>query len=396
VKLRLTRAQEELRDSLRAFLDAELPPEHEEGPESAEWAPDAEYEWIRAFNRRMGAAGWLVPHWPVEYGGRGLGILEQVIVREELAYRRAPLINPNGLSMLGPILMKEGTEEQKALHLPGIASGEVIWAQGYSEPNAGSDLAALQMRAERDGDEYVLNGQKTWTSCGMRAEWMFLLARTSKEKRRQEGITFLLVDMRTPGIEIRPIASMTGTVTFAEEFFTDVRVPVENRVGEEGDGWRVGKSLLSFERSNIARAARERRILDDLIGYCRTLARTSRDPLADSIARNELGRMIERVEVGRAICYRLAALQAEGHVPPHMASISKLYHSEFAAELVDVGSRLLGEYGNVMPGDAHCPARGQFSLGVMKQLLHKIGAGTSEIQRDIIAQTGAQLPKSAR
>jgi alkylation response protein AidB-like acyl-CoA dehydrogenase len=394
MRLPLTGAQRHLRDEVRAFLDAELPVEHEEGPESAEWAPDEEYAWVHAFNRRLGTAGWLVPHWPVAYGGRGLGIIEQVIVREELAYRRAPLINPNGLWMLGPILMKEGTEEQKARHLPGIASGEVIWAQGYSEPNAGSDLAALQMRAERDGDHYVLNGQKTWTSCGMRAQWMFLLARTSKGKRRQEGITFLLVDMDTPGIEVRPIPSMTGTVTFAEEFFTDVRVPVENRVGEEGDGWRVGKSLLSFERSNIARAARERRIMDDLLAYCRTLAGSDRDPLADPIARNEIGRMIERVEVGRAICYRLAAMQATGQVPPHMPSISKLYHSEFAAELVDVGSRILGDYGNVMPGDPHCPARGQFSLGVMKQLLHKLGAGTSEIQRDIIAQTGVRLPRA--
>jgi alkylation response protein AidB-like acyl-CoA dehydrogenase len=393
MQLRLTPEQQALRQELRAFLDAELPPQHEEGPESAEWAPDEEYAWVHDFNRRLGAAGWLVPHWPFEYGGRGLGIIEQVVVREELAYRRAPLINPNGVNMLGPVLMREGTAEQKVRHLPGIAGANVIWAQGYSEPNAGSDLAALQMRAERRGDHYVLNGQKTWTSCGMRADWMFLLARTSREKRRQDGISFLLVDMRTPGIEVRPIASMTGTVTFAEEFFTDVRVPVENLVGAEGDGWRVGKSVLEFERSNVARAARERRILDDLLSYCRTVAGTERDPLADPLARQDLGRMIERVEVGRAICYRLASLQAAGRVPPEMPSISKLYHSEFAAELVDVGSRILGDYGNVMPGDVHCPARGQFSLGVMKQLLHKIGAGTSEIQRDIIARTGAKLPR---
>jgi alkylation response protein AidB-like acyl-CoA dehydrogenase len=394
VRLRLNPAQLALRDELRAFLDAELPAEHEEGAESAEWAPDEEYAWVHEFNRRLGAAGWLVPHWPARYGGRGLGILEQVIVREELAYRRAPLINPNGVHMLGPVLMREGSEEQKAHHLPGIASANVIWAQGYSEPNAGSDLAALQMRAERDGDHYVLNGQKTWTSCGMRADWMFLLARTSKEKRRQDGISFLLVDMRTPGIEVRPIPSMTGTVTFAEEVFTDVRVPVDNRVGAEGDGWRVGKSLLTFERSNIARAARERRILDDLIAYCKGLEGGERDPLADPVARQDLGRMIEGVEVGRAICYRLAAMQEAGEVPPAMPSISKLYHSEFAAQLVDVGSRILGDYGNVMPGDVHCPARGQFSLGVMKQLLHKLGAGTSEIQRDIIARTGANLPRA--
>ena len=357
-------------------------------------APEEEYAWVHAFNRRLGAAGWLVPHWPVEYGGRGLGIIEQVIVREELAYRRAPLINPNGVNMLGPVLMREGSEAQRARHLPGIARGEVIWAQGYSEPNAGSDLASLQMRAELDGDYYILNGQKTWTSCGMRADWMFLLARTSKTVRKQEGITFLLVDMRTPGIDIRPITSMTGTVTFAEEFFTDVRVPVENRVGDEGDGWRVGKSLLQFERSNIARAARERRILDDLLAYCRSVEGTDRDPLSNPLARYELGRMVEGVEVGRAICYRLASLQAAGRVPPELPSIAKLYHSEFAAELVDVGSRILGDYGNLMDGDEHCPARGQFSLGVMKQLLHKLGAGTSEIQRDIIARVGAGLPRA--
>jgi len=393
VKLRLTPAQEELRAELRAFLDAELPPEHEEGAESSEWLADDEYRWVHAFNQKLGAAGWLVPHWPVEYGGRGLGIIEQVIVREELAYRRAPLLNPNGVNMLGPVLMLHGSAEQKSRHLPGIASGKVIWAQGYSEPGAGSDLAALQMTAERDGDSYLLNGQKTWTSSGMRADWMFLLARTSKGARKQEGISFFLVDMRSPGIEVRPIRSMTGTVAFAEEFFTNVRVPADQLVGAEGDGWRVGQSLLGFERSNIARAARERRILDDLLAWCRNLPPGEADPLTDPIARLELARMIERVEVGRAICYRVAALQAAGKVPPQMASISKLYHSEFAAELVDVCSRILGERGNLMPEDPRCPARGQFSLGVMKQLLHKIGAGTSEIQRDIIARTGLGLPR---
>ena len=394
MKLRLTSAQESLRQELRAFLDAELPPEHEEGAESSEWLADDEYLWVHAFNQKLGAAGWLVPHWPVEYGGRGLGIIEQVIVREELAYRRAPLLNPNGVNMLGPVLMLHGSAEQKARHLPGIASGRVIWAQGYSEPGAGSDLAALQMTAERDGDGYVLNGQKTWTSSGMRADWMFLLARTAKSARKQEGISFFLVDMRSPGIEVRPIRSMTGTVAFGEEFFEAVRVPADQLVGAEGDGWRVGQSLLGFERSNIARAARERRILDDLLAWCHNLPEGEPDPLADPIARLELARMIERVEVGRAICYRVAALQAAGRVPPQMASISKLYHSEFAAELVDVCSRILGERGNLMPEDPRCPARGQFSLGVMKQLLHKIGAGTSEIQRDIIARTGLGLPRT--
>ena len=394
MRLRLTPEQESLRNELRAFLAVELPPEHEEGPEPSEGMSDEEFAWVHAFNRKLGAAGWLVPHWPTEYGGRGLGIIEQVIVREELAHRRAPMINTNGVNMLGPVLMLHGTEEQKRRYLPGIASGDVLWGQGYSEPGAGSDLASLQMTARHDGDHYVLNGRKIWTSSGHRSDWIFVLARTSKGARKQEGISFLLVDLRSPGVEVRPIRSMTGTIGFAEEVFENVRVPADQLVGAEGDGWRIGQSLLEFERSKIANAAREQRILDDMIQHLRQLPPEVPNPLNDPVARLELARLVEGMEVGRAICYRVAALQAAGRVPAQIASISKLYHSEFGIELVNVCSRILGEVGNLMPGDAGCPAHGQFSVGVMKQLLHKIGGGTSEIQRDIIARAGLHMPRA--
>jgi alkylation response protein AidB-like acyl-CoA dehydrogenase len=251
------------------------------------------------------------------------------------------------------------------------------------------------MTARRDGDSYVLNGRKIWTSAGHRSDWMFVLARTGGGARKQDGISFLLVDMKSPGIEVRPIRSMTGTVGFAEEVFENVRVPADQIVGAEGEGWRIGQSLLEFERSKIANAAREQRILDDLIGYLRGLGPGERNPLNDPVARLEIARMVEKVAVGRAICYRVASLQAAGRVPPQIASISKLYHSEFAAELVDVCSRILGDYGNLVTRDALCPARGQFSIGVMRQLLNKIGAGTSEIQRNIIARSGLGMARGS-
>src|ERR1700758_5789920 len=385
---------ESLRDSIREWLGHNLPVEFRRTAANPDYLPRDAHERAVVFCKELHARGWFVPHWPAQYGGGGRSIVDQVVIREELAYAGAPLVNTNGVNMLAPVLFKFGTPEQQAEHLPAIARSERMWAQGYSEPEAGSDLAALRMTAQRDGDQYVLDGQKTWTSNGMLADWIFVLARTSPATdKRQAGISFFLVDLNTPGITRRPIRSMTGYPTFAEEFFDGVRVPVANLVGAEGEGWTVGKALLEVERSNITRAAQAQRYLDELIDWCHAQQGSAHDPLAEPTTRIALARAVERVEAGRALSYRVAHLQAAGALDPALPSLSKLYHSELTAELRTLGAQILGPAGGLMPDDPDSILHGHFSEGLLLSLLHAIGGGTSEIQRDLISTIGLGMPR---
>jgi len=385
---------ERLRESVRTWLAENLPDEFRRTAANPDYLPRDSHERAVAFCRKLHAQGWFVPHWPAKYEGGGLGVVEQVVIREELAYAGAPLVNTNGVNMLAPVLFRFGSPEQQAEHLPLIARSERMWAQGYSEPEAGSDLASLRMTARRDGDHYVLNGQKTWTSNGVLADWIFVLARTSPvTEKRQQGISFFLVDLASPGITRRPIRSMTGYPTFAEEFFDDVRVPAANLVGAEGDGWKVAKALLNAERSNVTRAAQAQRFLDELVDWCHAQRGKPHDPLADPTNRLALARAVERVEVGRILSYRIAHLQAAGSLDPTLPSLSKLYHSELTAELRSLGARILGPAGALMPDDPEAVLHGHFSDGLLLSLLHTIGGGTSEIQRDLISTTGLGLPR---
>jgi alkylation response protein AidB-like acyl-CoA dehydrogenase len=385
---------ETLRVSVRDWLAQHLPEEFRRTAANPDYLPRDGHERAVAFCKELHARGWFVPHWPAQYEGGGRSVVEQVVIREELAYAGAPLVNTNGVNMLAPVLFKYGTPEQKAEHLPAIARSERMWAQGYSEPEAGSDLAALRMTARRDGDHYVLDGQKTWTSNGVLADWIFVLARTSPVgDKRQAGISFFLVDLETPGITRRPIRSMTGYPTFAEEFFDSVRVPAANLVGAEGEGWTVGKALLDVERSNITRAAQAQRYLDELIDWCHAQRGSAHDPLSDPTNRIALARAVERVEAGRALSYRVAHLQAAGALDPALPSLSKLYHSELTAELRGLGAQILGHAGELMPDDPDSVLDGHFSEGLLLSLLHSIGGGTSEIQRDLISTVGLGMPR---
>jgi len=385
---------EELRRRVRNWLSDNLPDEFRRTAANPDYLPRDAHERAVEFCRKLHAQGWFVPHWPARYEGGGLGVVEQVVIREELAYAGAPLVNTNGVNMLAPVLFRFGTPEQQDEHLPAIARSERMWAQGYSEPEAGSDLAALRMTARRDGDQYVLDGQKTWTSNGVLADWIFVLARTSPvAEKRQAGISFFLVDLSTPGITRRPIRSMTGYPTFAEEFFDGVRVPAANMVGGEGEGWKVAKALLDAERSNVTRAAQAQRYLDELVDWCHAQRGSIHDPLADPMNRIALARVVERVEVGRALSYRVAHLQAVGALDPSLPSLSKLYHSELTAELRLLGAQILGPAGALMPDDPDVVLDGHFSEGLLLSLLHTIGGGTSEIQRDLISTTGLGLPR---
>ena len=237
----LTAQQAKMLDELKGYLDQNFPADHESHT-MPEWGPIEEFHWARDFNRKLFDDGWLCPHWPEEYGGRGLTPLDQMLIREEFAYRRVPMCNANGLDMLSPILLKYGSDEQKDERLVKIARMEEMWCQGYSEPDGGSDLTHLKTTAIRDGEEYVVNGSKIWTGHAMHAHWMILLCRTDPEQKGSKGLSLLMVDLRdAPGIQIYPIRSMTGEVTFCQEYFMDARVPAENLVGPERRGVGGGR-----------------------------------------------------------------------------------------------------------------------------------------------------------
>ena len=392
MEFRFTPEQEALRQQLREFFKQELPDDRQLGEDEV----DSEEEWqfVRQFQKKLASRGWLVPHWPKQYGGADLGIMEQVIMREETAYHRAPLLDIFGVNMLGPVLMMFGSEEQKREYLPGISSAEVTWCQGYSEPEAGSDLASLQTRAVRDGDDYVINGQKIWTTNAHRAEWMFMLARTDPEAPKHKGISFIIVPMSSPGITVQPLINMTDRHGFNEVFFEDVRVPAKGLVGEENQGWYVGAALLDFERSSIGNAAASRRSLDELVRYCREESGNGKPLIAEIIVRNRLAEIAIETEMGRFLSYRVASIQARGEVPNMESSVAKVYNSELSQRLAGTGVDIMGLYGQVRPESKKwARLRGEFTMSYMMTLGISIAGGTSEIMRNIIAQRGLGLPR---
>jgi len=391
MEFRFTAEQEALRQQIREFLKEELPEDRQVGEEAD---TDEEWQFIRQFQKKLAARGWLVPHWPKQYGGADMGIMEQVIMKEETAYHRAPQPDIFGVNMLGPVLMMFGNDKQKAEILPPIASAEVMWCQGYSEPEAGSDLASLKTRAVRDGDDYVINGQKIWTSNAHRADWIFLLARTDPDAPKHKGISFLFAPMNTPGITTRPLINMAGILLFNEVFFEDVRIPATNLVGDENRGWYVGAALLDFERSGIGSAAAARRGLDELVEYCREARGDGKRLIADQMVRNRLADIAIETEMGRFLSYRVATMQAKGQVPNMEASVAKVYLSELSQRLAMAGVQIMGLYGQVQPeSKKYARLRGEFTVSYMTSIGTTIAGGTSEIMRNVIAWRGLDLPR---
>jgi alkylation response protein AidB-like acyl-CoA dehydrogenase len=381
--------EEGLRNEVRRFLQEQLggPATGQKlGPESEE-----QYEFARAFNSELGRRGWLAAAWPAAYGGRDASIYEQMVVNEELGYFGAPDTGTRsfGVGMIGPTLIVHGNEEQKRQYLPRITSGEHIWCQGYSEPGAGSDLASLQTRAERDGDEYVINGQKIWTSGGHGANQMFCLVRTDPEAPKHRGITFLLIDdiQQQPGLTIRPLVNMASHHHFNEVFFENVRVPVRNRLGEENRGWYVGMTLLEFERSGIAGTASQRRTLQQLTAHL------SANPGRRAQYRVRLADLAVANQVGRCICYRIGYAQQNGIPVTYEASLAKVYQSELAQRIANFAVSVLGVDGLLLPGQPRAPLGGMMPEMYMNVVPGTIYSGSNEIQRNIIAQRGLGLPR---
>ena len=388
--LRFSPAEEAFRAEARAWLEANLP----RGPRPAELAARAACD--QAWQRRMYDSGWAGIAWPRAHGGRGATLMEQLVWCEEYARAGAPDISTLfvGLNHAGPTLVACGTEEQKAAHLPPILRGEVIWCQGFSEPNAGSDLASLQTRAVVEGDVLVVSGQKVWTSFAHVAQFQELLVRTDPEAPRHRGITWVICPMDAPGIEIRPITTHTGESDFCEVFYDHVKIPLRNVVGRLNDGWRVAMATLSFERGTafMSEQVRMARRLDELIELARSVPGPSGQPRAiddDEIARR-LARAKAEVEAMRAMTYRSVSLAARTGVPGAEASVIRLFFSELVQRIDVLAMDILGA--PALAGVEGGPA-GRWAISYLTGLSQTIGGGTKEIQRNIIGDRVLGLPR---
>ncbi|MCY3571300.1 MAG: acyl-CoA dehydrogenase family protein [Chloroflexi bacterium] len=358
--------------------------------------PDAGFEAERAFEKRAASKGWLTMAWPEEYGGRGASHIQQMIYREEAAYRDAPGSGGQGISMVGPCLMLHGTEDQRQEHLPRIANAESYWAQGFSEPGNGSDLAGLQTRAVRDGDDFVINGQKIWTSGAQHADWIHVLTRTDTEAPKHRGISYFLLDMNTPGIEVRPLINMLDEHSFNEVYFTDVRVPASNMMGEYNRGWYVAATLLDFERSGVAWSATSRKSVELMSEYAaeRPGRQGGGKLIDDPGVRNGLANLMIESEIAKLISYRVVWMQSQELVPNHEASMSKMFGSELGQRVARFGVNMMGLHSQrIDPEDPGAPIAARIGRAYMSTVPSTIAAGTSEIQRNIIATRGLQLPR---
>ncbi len=383
-------SEEHFRSELRGWLAANPP-----GPE-----PEILDRWVaygKSWQRKLYEAGWCGLHWPTEYGGRGATLIEQIIFQQEMALAKAPLlINLAGLTMGGPVLIAHGTPEQKERYLQKILNAEEIWCQGFSEPNAGSDLAALNTKAVLDGDSFVVNGQKVWTSFARYADWCMLLARTDPEAPKHKGITFLLVDMKSPGVTVRPLKQINGDEDFNELFFEDVRVPRDNVVGELNGGWKIAISTLMHERQTLtfSRQLQSSIALEELLGLSRRYP-SVRTPLsADPLVRQRLAAAYIDSQAMRYTALRNLTKSLRGGEPGPEGSVEKLFWSEMYQRMLVDAVALLGPFGQLMAGDPRAIDDGRWGYLHLYSRGRTIAAGTSEVQRNIIAERVLQMPRA--
>jgi alkylation response protein AidB-like acyl-CoA dehydrogenase len=376
--LSYTPEEEAFRARVRAWLEANVP--------AAGSLQDLAA--MRAWQRKLHAAGFLGASWPKEYGGAGFSPMEQAILNEELARARAPqVVNAMAIWWVGPAIMRYGTDEQKHRFIPPILTAEEIWATGYSEPTSGSDMAAARTRAVCDGDHYVLNGQKIWTTYAHIADWFFVLVRTSTEGPKWAGLSLLLVDMRSPGIEVRPIRQIDGGSEFNEVFMSDVRVPVANVLGREGQGWEIVSSALVNERSGIAGSIR----FDQALDWLRS-AVSERGRGGDPVVRQRVADLAVKGSIMR--CAGLRALSDSLHerMNPHLSAAMKLMSTQLVQEFSEVAMEVLGPYAALM-NEPRAPFGGRWARQYLGDRAMTIAGGTSEVQRNIVAQRILGLPR---
>jgi alkylation response protein AidB-like acyl-CoA dehydrogenase len=392
--LNLTAEEKQFRDELRTWLKANVPKDWNEWREKP---IEESFTYLRAWQRKLYEGGWAAVSWPKEYGGRSASLMLQSIFWEEMARVEAPpMANSLGLGLIGPTIIAYGTDAQKKRYIPKILSAEEIWCQGFSEPNAGSDLASLQTEAHLDGDHYVVNGQKVWMSYGWVGDWCELVVRTDANVPKHKGLTVLLIDMKSPGVEVRPLRQMTGESEFGEIFFRDVRVPKENVLGQLNDGWNVAVSTLMYERGSYGARLHLifKRNIGRLIELARTLQRNGHTAAQDPLIRQKLAQCYAEIEIMRWNQLRAFSRITATGVPGPEGSIQKIFWSELNQRVQQIAQELLGPYGQLQAGDPLAPDKGIWSYGYLRTRGNTIEAGTSEVQRNIIGHFVLGLPRS--
>ena len=386
---RFSESEEKFREELTSWLNRELASR----PGDDEDNSDSSWDFNLVMRKKLAEKGWLTMAWPEEYGGQSASHMMQVIFSEEMSYNRAPGRDVFGTRMMAPTLMIHGTEEQKKQFLPPVSRGDVQWCQGYSEPESGSDLASLQTRAVEDGDDFVVNGTKIWTSSAHRADHIMVLTRTDPDAPKHRGISFLLCDMNTPGITVNPIINMADDHGFNMVTFEDVRIPKKNLVGEQNRGWYVGATLLDFERSGVDYSAGAKRTLEELVDFAKNNKKNGTLIADDPVMRNRFADLAIEVEVSKLISYNIAWMQSQGLVPNKEASMGKVLGTELQQHVSYTGMQMLGMHGQLEPGSGHAPLKGRIEHMYLTDVSQTIQAGTSEINRNIIATRGLGLPR---
>jgi alkylation response protein AidB-like acyl-CoA dehydrogenase len=388
--------QQTFRAEVRGWLAEHVPADLKGRGFASSRADRAEVDRLREWQLTLHKAGYVGIDWPAEYGGRGASIMEQIILYEEMSRAQSPQpVNRGGLSMLGPTLMKHGTMAQRTAHLAKILTGEEIWCQGFSEPNAGSDLANLQTRAVLDGDWYVLNGQKVWTSMAHVADWGFFLVRTDPDAPKHKGISFILIDMKTPGLSIRPLRQITGEAEFNEVFLENARVPAGNVVGKVNEGWGVALTTLAYERDvlTMIRHISLRTALERLVALAKRTIRHGRPASQDPVMRQKIASLAVAERCLQLNGYRSLTRILHGKAPGPEGSTSKLFWSQVDQDLADVATEVIGPYSQIAAPSPLAPDEGQWEFYALLARGSGIRAGTSEILRNILGERVLGLPK---
>ena len=379
-----TEKEEDFRSELLEFLGKELPEDWNSLSPESHFSKE-NLPFTKSMAKKLAEKGWLTMAWPEEYGGQGRSIMEQLIYREEMTYQDVPGtdLGTGAISWVGPTLMIAGTHEQRKEHLPPIGNGDAYWCTLYSEPGSGSDLASLQTQAQKDGDDYIINGSKIWTSSAHIADFGWLAARTNPEAPKHRGISLFMVDMKSPGVTVRPIYNMAGSHEFNEVFFEDVRIPSKNLVGEENRGW-----------SGVGYSANARRILESLTVYVKSAHKNGKLLSENQLVRNRLAERHIETEVSRSMSYKVAWMQSNGMVPNAEASMSKLFGTELVQRVANTAMNIIDMKGLLSHESDLSPLEGAVQKMYLSSFSSTIAAGTSEIQRNIIADRGLGLPRA--
>jgi alkylation response protein AidB-like acyl-CoA dehydrogenase len=394
MELSYSKEDEAFRKEVRNWLKHNLPKKDKSISDLMPHDPER-VKRAKEWQRKLYNAGYVAMGWPKEYGGQDADVMRQTIVNEEMVLARAPgLVGASGLGMLGPTLIQLGTEEQKRRYLPKILTAEEIWCQGYSEPGSGSDLASLRTRAELVGDEFIVNGQKVWTSNAQFSDWMFCLVRTDPEAPKHRGISYILIDMKTPGITVRPLVQMTSDAGFNEVFFEDTHVPRANLVGELNQGWMVANATLFHERNMLGSTTRTQLMMQNLIRLARSRQRYGKPAAQDPVIRQKLADLLTRVEAMKYHLYRQLTNELKGRAQGIGAMVNKLVGTELNHDICALALEIMGSYAPLNRGAAHVIDNGTWPYEFMLTLGLVIGGGTSQIQKNIISERGLGMPKS--